>query len=75
MYQNWKKKKEKRKKSKIEFNSEILQENEEKVNTLCLFKEQTCFLKTEDIKIKLKICNKNANLRIKTFSIKNFVVG
>ena len=54
--------------SEIEFNSEILGENEEKKNTLCLFKEHTCFLKMEDSKINLKI-------RIKTFSKKNFAVG
>ena len=53
MSQNWEKK------SEIEFNSEVLQENEEKMNTLCLFKEHTCFLKTKDAKINLKYTRKN----------------
>ena len=41
MPQSWEKK------SEIEFNSEILQAKEEKMNTLC-FKEHNCFLKTEN---------------------------
>ena len=49
----------------IEFNSETLRENEEKMDTFCLFKEHTCFLKTEDAKINLKIYNNNAKIRRK----------
>ena len=38
--------------SKIEFNSDILGENEEKTNTLGLFKEHTRFLKNQKFKPK-----------------------
>ena len=43
----------------IEFNSETLRENEEKISTFCLFKEHTCFQKTKDAKLNLKIYKKN----------------
>ena len=46
MHQSWEKN------AEIEFNKEILWENEETMNTLCLFKEPNCFLKTEYAKNK-----------------------
>ena len=40
----------KNKKTEFEFNSKIIREHEEKMNTSCLFKEYTCSLKTEGAK-------------------------
>ena len=40
----------KNKKTEFEFNSKIIREHEEKMNTRCLFKEYTCSLKTEGAK-------------------------
>ena len=57
--------------SEIEFHKEIPWEKEKKVNALLLFKENTCFLKTEDAKINPKI----SNLKIKTSSTKLSAIG